>query len=51
MATFTVSVPEKLKKELEKHPEINWPEYLKKRFEAKINELKKFEELKSSGKI
>ncbi|MDI3473773.1 MAG: hypothetical protein PWR30_96 [Candidatus Woesearchaeota archaeon] len=51
MATFTVSIPKELKEELEKHPEINWAEYLKKRFEIRIKELIKFEELKSSGKI
>ena len=51
MATFTVSIPDKLKKKIEEHPEINWAEYIKKRFEMKIKELKKFEELKNSGKI
>ncbi len=51
MATFTVSIPEDLKKKLDAHPEINWPEYLKKRFEIRIKELKKFEELKNSGKL
>ena len=51
MATFTVSIPEELKKRIDEHPEINWAEYLKKRFEAKLKELQKFEELKNSGKI
>ena len=51
MATFTVSIPQELKKKIEAHPEINWPEYLKKRFEIKMNELKRFEELKIWGKI
>jgi len=51
MATFTVSIPEELKKKLREHPEINWAEYLKKKFEQRIIELKKFEELKNSGKI
>ena len=51
MATFTVSIPEELKEKIDKHPEINWAEYLKKRFEQRIKELVKFEELKSSGKI
>lgn len=49
--TFTVSIPDELKKEIEKHPEINWAEYLKQRFELRIEELKKFEKLKNSGKI
>ena len=51
MPTFTISIPDELKKELKKHPEINWPEFLKKRFEIKMKELKKFEELKNKGKI
>ena len=51
MTTFTVSIPEELKKRIDAHPEINWAEYLKQRFELKINELKKFEQLKNSGKI
>jgi hypothetical protein len=51
MATFTVSVPEELKKEMNKHSEINWAEYLKQKFEIRLKELKKFEELKNSGKL
>ncbi len=51
MATFTVSIPEDLKKKMDEHPEINWAEYLKKKFEQRIKELNKFEELKNSGKI
>jgi len=49
--TFTVSIPDELKKEIDKHPEINWAEYLKQRFEVKLKELKKFEALKSSGEL
>ena len=49
--TFTVSIPDDLKKEIKKHPEINWAEYLKQRFETKLKELKKFESLKNSGKL
>lgn len=51
MVTFTVSIPEDLKKMIDEHPEINWAKYLKKKFEERIKELVKFEELKSSGKI
>lgn len=51
MATFTVSIPEELKKEIDKHPEINWPEYLKKKFMERIIEFQKFEKLKNQGKI
>lgn len=51
MVTFTISIPEELKKKIEEHPEINWTEYLKKRFEQRIKELTKFEELKNLGKL
>ncbi len=51
MATFTVSIPDELKKELDKHPEINWAEYLKERFEIKVRQLRKFEELIAKGEI
>jgi len=51
MATFTISIPEELKKKIDEHPEINWAEYLKKRFKQRLMELSKFEELKSAGKI
>ena len=51
MATFTISIPEELKKKINEHPDINWAEYLKKRFEQKIKELSKFQDLKNSGKI
>ncbi|MFH1181430.1 MAG: hypothetical protein V1702_00565 [Candidatus Woesearchaeota archaeon] len=49
METFTVSIPGELKKKIDEHPEINWAEYLKQRFERRVCEFKKFEELKNSG--
>ena len=51
MVTFTVSIPAELKKEAEKYPEINLAEYLKKRFRLKVQELRRFEELKSKGRL
>ena len=51
MVTFTISIPEELKEKIEKHPEINWAEYLKRRFQERIIELNKFQELKSKGKF
>jgi len=51
MGTFTVSIPKELKDELDKYPEINWAEYLKKRFKVRLKEFQKFEELKNRGKI
>ncbi len=41
MATFTVSIPVEIKKKLDSHPEINWAEYLKQRFELRLLELEK----------
>ena len=43
MATFTVSIPDELKKRMDEHPEINWAEYFKQRFELWIEKLRKFE--------
>ncbi|MBI2549108.1 hypothetical protein HYW21_07200 [Candidatus Woesearchaeota archaeon] len=51
MATFTVSIPKELKEEIDKFPEINLAEYLKKRFQLRIHELLKFEELKNKGAL
>ncbi len=51
MVTFTVSIPDDLKKKIEEHPEINWAEFIKQKFEQRIKEFKKFEELKNIGKI
>lgn len=51
MATFTVSIPDKLKKKIDEHSDIDWAEYIKKKFEIRIKELKKFESFKNSGKL
>ena len=51
MATLTVSVSKDLKKKMDEYPEINWPEYLKKRFELRLKDLQKFEQNKSSDKF
>lgn len=51
MATFTVSIPKELKKKIEEHPQVNWPEYLKKRFEIKLKQLNKFQELLNKNKL
>lgn len=51
MATFTVSIPDKLKKELEKHPDVNWPEFLKQRLEVRLRQFQKFQELVNKGEI
>jgi hypothetical protein len=51
MATFTVHIPDNLKKKMDEHPDINWPEYIKQRFEVKVSQLKRFEQLVNEGKI
>ena len=51
MATFTVSIPEELKKRLDQHPEVNWAEYLKERFAVKVKQLRRFEEMVRMGEI
>lgn len=51
MATFTVSIPDELKKKLDQHPEINWAEYIKGRFIVKLQQLHKFEEMVARGEI
>ncbi len=50
MATLTISVPEldRLRKE---YPEVNWNEVMKRGILKRLEELKKFEELKSKGGI
>lgn len=51
MATFTVSIPDGLKKRLDEHPDINWAEYLKERFAVRLKQFKKFQELVNRGEI
>ncbi|MBU0979489.1 MAG: hypothetical protein KJ709_01670 [Nanoarchaeota archaeon] len=49
MATFTVSIPKELKREIDRFPEINIAEYLKKRFQLKVKELRRFQEMTNRG--
>ena len=51
MATFTISIPEELKRKIDEHPEINWAEYLKQRLEIILKQLKKVQELRIKGEI
>jgi len=41
MTTFTISISQELKSQIDLHPEINWAEYLKQRFEKKIIAIQK----------
>jgi len=51
MATFTLAISEDLKKQIDAHPEIHWAGFLKQRLESRLDEFRKFEHLKSQGKI
>ncbi len=43
MEKLTISIPDKLKKEMDKSSEINWANYLRERFLIKLKQLKKIE--------
>ena len=51
MRRFTVSIPKELKEELDKHPEVNWPEVAKQAVIKKAKQLLKFQQLINEGKI
>lgn len=52
MPTLTLSIPDELKKRIiDAHPEVNWPEVLRRALERRVDELLKFEELKKKGLI
>ena len=52
MTKMTISVPDELLAKLKKsHPEINWAEVVRRGIIKKVDELEKFEELKSKGTI
>jgi len=52
MPKITVSIPDKELEEFKKaFPEVNVAEVARRAIEEKIKELKKFEKLKSEGKI
>ena len=52
MPKMTVSVPNELLARLRKsHPEINWAEVVRRGIIKKVEELGKFEELKSRGLV
>ena len=44
MATFTASIPDELKAKLDRHPDINWAEVMRRAFAKRVELLKKFEE-------
>ena len=51
MATITVSLPKECEEAKKKFPETDWNEVLKRGILKRLEELKKFEELKKKGLI
>ena len=51
MANITFSVPDDLKKEMEKHPEINWSEVARSAIRQKVADLKFLAVFKAKSKI
>ena len=51
MATFTISAPKELERLKREYPEINWNEVMKQGILKRLEELKKFEELKARGEL
>lgn len=43
--SMTLSIPEELKTEMDKHPEMNWSEIARQAIREKINLLKKMDKL------
>jgi len=51
MPKFTVSIPNELKKELDKYPEVNWTEVLRRGLKEYIRKFNKFEEMDRRGEL
>ncbi len=51
MAKITVSMPDRFNRIKKEFPEINWNEVMKAGILKRLDELKKFEELKTRGAL
>lgn len=51
MTTITVSLPDEFEKAKRKFPEVDWNEVIKQGILKRLDELKKFEELKKRGEL
>ncbi len=51
MATLTISAPKELKELKRKYPDVDWNEVMKRGILKRLEELKKFNELKKKGVI
>jgi hypothetical protein len=51
MATITISAPKELEKLKEEFPEVNWNEVMKRGILKRLEELRKFEQLRERGAL
>ena len=51
MAKITLSFPKEFKEKMDKHPEINWPEVIRRIIIENIKKLERFEELNRRGEL
>ena len=51
MAKITLSFPKEFKEKMDKHPEINWPEVIRRIIIENIKKLERFEELSRRGEL
>lgn len=51
MGTMSVSVPERLKKEMNKLDEVNWSAVARKAFEEKVREISLLKKITSKSKL
>lgn len=51
MVSVTLAVPENLKKEMDKHPELNWSEIARQAIQNKLLLLQKMDALLSNSKL
>ena len=51
MVSITLSVPEEMKDEMEKFPEINWSEVARQSIDEKLEELRFLEEFKKESDL
>lgn len=51
MATLTISAPKELERLKKEYPDVNWNEVMKRGILRRLEELKRFEELKERGEL
>ena len=51
MVSVTLAVPEEMKKDMDKHPELNWSEIARQAFREKLMIFNKMDEILSKSKL